>query len=203
MDTYDTKVDEMGDVFCTKDRAVLPFWFIALNRLREPPQWRKPKSHWGNSLISSTCLELFVTSWARMRDEFRGAHTCRKMRFTYMYNASPHFRTLSRPDVLQTWPACALMRRTFFRAPPEKRHVCLIPLNNSLGVGTAAALWRNIPSTRAMWQYSHVEQRNATIAALPDKTTCHTRKRPDLSVLMRDDKQAFYSFMENLCSVKI
>lgn len=52
------------------------------------------------------------------------------------------------------------------RSPPplpsllKKRHVCLIPVNNSLGVGTAAPLWRNIPTTCAMCQYLHVEQRN-------------------------------------------
>lgn len=188
----DTNLDEMGDVFGTKDRAVLPFCFenllIALKHFRVPLRvWRFNLQHVRN------CLPPLEHIWETSSEVLIGVvkwdlHTCiMHLLISERCPAQMFFRLSLRALSCGALPS---------ELPPEKRHVCLIPLNNSLGVGTAAPLWRNIPSTRAMWQYLHVEQRDATIAALPDITACHTRKRPDLSVFMRDDKQAFYSFTE-------
>lgn len=57
------------------------------------------------------------------------------------------------PDVRLSVSVRALSVPIFERCA---RHVCLAAVNNSLDVGIAALLWRNILSTSAMWQYLHV-----------------------------------------------
>lgn len=101
-------------------------------------------------------------SWVRKRSYV--SPLLQKRTFTYMYNASPHFANANPPRCSQDL-ACvrslALLWCNFIGAHPLKqRHVCLIPVNNSSDVGMAALLWRNIPTTCAMCQYLHVEQRN-------------------------------------------
>lgn len=74
--------------------------------------------------------------------------------FPYMYYTSAHFWLFAPPSHVHTLSVSVPISERC------ARHVCSVALNNSLDVGTAALLWRNILSSSAMWQYLHVQQRS-------------------------------------------
>lgn len=78
------------------------------------------------------------------------------------------------------------------------RHARFVAVNNSLDVGIAAPLWNNILPTCATWQYLHVEHGHVDLRAAPHCNMSHAEKRQNVFVLMRDDKQAFYSVIGNI-----